>query len=222
LLPGDDGKLWTLRWVSGAIQRLFALSLTATFVLGFVTAAMDIIGWQYARGFVELGHKVFGNGEPVGWLSFLGWSWLNHPNLQFLATSLIPLAAVLLVWILGYSTWRRLEAVNGHNVHASGLLTPLEDRRTWNGIGPVARLRAVHVSFGLAIVGLSLLAPLLLSSQLGTAQIDLTASFWGWVALITGIGLCCQLVVLVGIVSNLLAMAVKVLTRLGYELASFS
>jgi hypothetical protein len=185
-LPGDAGRRWLVRWASGVVQRLFALSLTATFVLGFVAAAMDIIGWQYARTFVEVSHHVFSGAQQVGWLSFLGWSWLNHPNLQYLATSLVPLAAVLVIWGLGYWTWRRLESVNGKGVPAAQLRTPLEDRRMWNGIGPVARLRAVHVSFGLALVGLSILCPLLLTASPLRLRAGISDSPWSIVAAVLG------------------------------------
>jgi hypothetical protein len=185
---GDPGHRWILRWASGVVQRLFALSLTATFVVGIVTAAMDVVGWQYVRTFFKRGHEVQSSLGRVGWLSFLDWSWLAHPNLQLLATALAPLAGVLLLWALGYQSWRRLEAVNGSYVAPADPTTfiPLEDRRMWNGLGPVARLRAVHVAFGLAIVGLSMLAPLLLSSQLGSAQVDLTATPWGIATLVDG------------------------------------
>jgi hypothetical protein len=185
-LPGDARHRWLVRWVSGVVQRLFALSLTATFVLGFITAAMDIVGWQYARTFVEVSHHVLSGSQQVGWLSFLGWSWLNHPNLQYLATSLVPIGAVLLIWGLGYSTWRRLEAVNGKGVPAAQLRTPLEDRRMWNGIGPVARLRAVHVCFGLALVGLSMICPLLLTSSPLRLRTGITDSPLGVVTAILG------------------------------------
>jgi hypothetical protein len=183
----DPGNRWFVRGASGVIQRLFALSLTATFVLGIVIAAMDVVGFQYVRVFFASGAASLPN-QPgrTAWFSFLDWSWLAHPNLEFLVTALAPLAGVLVLWYLGYKSWRRLESVNGPSAAAEdpAPVTPLEDRRLWNGLGPVARLRAVHVTFGLAIVAASMLSPLLLSGELGQAQVDLTVTWWGVAALV--------------------------------------
>src|SRR5450755_76263 len=120
--PNDSAaatnRMQAIRWISALMQRMFALSLTATFVLGAVTAAMDVLGWQYLRG----------GGNHAGWLSFLNWTWLHSPKAQFLVTAAAPLAIVCVLWMLAFSTWRSLESVNGTDVPHHQLVTPLEDR----------------------------------------------------------------------------------------------
>ncbi len=141
---------------SGAVQRLLALSFTATFTLTAVTVAMDLVGWQCAAG--RTGDDVCGR----SWLGWLAWSWLDRPGRQLAVTALVPLAVVGLLWWLARTTWRNLEAVEvAQSVDdaALDLVTPLEDRALWNGRAAVRRLRAVHVATGLALPGVAALAP---------------------------------------------------------------
>jgi hypothetical protein len=183
-------RMPAIRFMSALLQRVFALSLTATFVLGAVTAAMDVLGWQYLRG----------GGNHAGWLSFLNWTWLQSPKAQFLVTAAAPLAIVLVLWVLAFATWRSLESVNGTDVPHHQLVTPLEDRRMWNGRGPVAKLRSVHISFAFALIGLSVLAPLLPAATNHITWSALTTDAWGWITLVVAALLGVLVVTLTGLV----------------------
>ncbi|MEV4704373.1 hypothetical protein [Actinoplanes sp. NPDC049316] len=158
------GKGWR-RWpavVPEALVRLFALSVTVTFVLVPVQVAMDLIGWQCVRpGLRDCTAQ-------TSWLGFLQWRWLATPGGRLAVTALVPLLVVVLLWRLGRSTWLRLEntTVPGA-VAAETDQTPLEDRNMWNGREPVRRLRAVHLAAALAVVGVFLVAPLRLPVATG-------------------------------------------------------
>ncbi|HZD68039.1 MAG TPA: hypothetical protein VFA45_03685 [Actinomycetes bacterium] len=154
--PVQDGGS-RLRRASAGAQRLLALTFTGSLVLSAVGVAMDLVGWQCGRP----GSRC---ASQHGWLGFLGWNWLDGPARQLAVTSLVPAAVVGLLWYLGRSTWvaHELTRVPGRTSEvASGPeAVLLEDRRTWNGSGPVGRLRAAHVATAFSVVGMSLLAPL--------------------------------------------------------------
>jgi hypothetical protein len=204
----QKGSRWPPRLIVEIIQRLLALALTAAFVLGVVTAAMDVVGWQYVRS----------TASQTGSLSFLRWSWLNEPNRELAVTAIAPLLAVGLLWFLGHQTWAKLESVTPKFAEPEGLVTPLEDRAMWNGQGPVARLRAVHVSFGVAMVGLALLAPLLLDPKGGLRSLnsDLGAP-WGWAIVVLGGGLTA---LSVGLVIMVCLRSMSQRTRPPYDLSA--
>jgi hypothetical protein len=158
----QDGTAKRWRRASQAVQRLFALTLTASLVLSAVGVAMDLLGWQCGR----LGGSC---ARQHGWLSFLTWNWLDEPGRQLAVTSLLPAAVVGLLWYLGHSTWAKHErtpvpARPGDERAAQEVL--LENRQTWNGGGPVGRLRVAHVVAAFSIVSMLLLAPLARDSWL--------------------------------------------------------
>ncbi|MET7401529.1 hypothetical protein ABZS66_49415 [Dactylosporangium sp. NPDC005572] len=138
-----------------AIQRLFALSITLVAAIAAVAASMDLIGWQCIR---PDGRSCT---DRVSWLGFLTWHWLDSPGRRLALTALFPLAAIGLLWWLANKTWRETEAVRvpAATPGTDQPATLLEDRRLWNGTGPVRRLRAVHVTAWLAVVGIFLLTP---------------------------------------------------------------
>jgi hypothetical protein len=146
-----------LRQASAGVQRLFALTLTGSLVLSAVGVAMDLVGWQCGR-------LSAGCVARHGWLSFLGWGWLDTPSRQLAVTSLLPAAAVGLLWYLGRSTWSKHELTEpearSSRVDGAAEAVLLEDRRTWNGGAAVGRLRAAHVLVGFSLVSALLLAPL--------------------------------------------------------------
>jgi len=148
---------------------------------------MDIIGWQYARG----------RNNDIAWLLFMKWGAFQGAERQLIVTAVAPLLLVILLWMLGRYTWARLESVKPEAVAPESLRTPLEDRRMWNGQGPVARLRSVHISFGIGLIGLAVLAPLLLSSEGLGSNSHLYASAWGWTVPTVGGGLVVLLVALI-------------------------
>jgi hypothetical protein len=140
-------------WFSGSVQGLLALSFTATFGITAITVAMDLVGWQCAAR---------GTGTDVcdtAWLSWLRSAPLDEPGRQLAVTALVPLAVIALLWWLGRTTWRNLEAVPLTQTAAVDVVTPLEDRSLWNGRAAVRRMRALHVALGLALPGVAALAP---------------------------------------------------------------
>jgi hypothetical protein len=146
-----------VRRASAGVQRLLALTFTASLVLSAVGVAMDLVGWQCGRA-------VAGCASRHGWLGFLGWEWLDVPGRQLAVTSLLPAAVVGLLWYLGRSTWLAQEMTRvphrGSKIAGAPGAVLLEDRRTWNGGGPVGRLRAAHIVVAFGVVGVLLLAPL--------------------------------------------------------------
>lgn len=166
-LPGQETAPSSARrreHFSGSVQRLLALSFTATFTLTAVSVGMDLVGWQCAAG--RSGGDVCG----TSWLAWLTWSWLDRPGRQVAVTALLPLALVGLLWWAARTTWRNLEAAEvAQSVPdaALDLRTPLEDRAMWNGRAAVRRLRALHVATGIAIPGIFAVAPFL-PGDLGT------------------------------------------------------
>jgi hypothetical protein len=141
---------------SGAVQRLLALSFTATFTITAVSVGMDLVGWQCAAG--RSGGDVCG----TSWLGWLTWSWLDRPGRQLAVTALLPLAMIGLLWWAARTTWRNLEAAEvAQSVPDAALdvRTPLEDRAMWNGRAAVRRLRALHVATGMAVPGIFALTP---------------------------------------------------------------
>jgi hypothetical protein len=136
------------RWTLGAaVQRLFALTITATLVLATVNISMDFAGWQCMPP---------GGPDSCGtWVGWLSWPWLATPARRIAVTALLPLAVIALLWWLAHKTWCDNEATRIEPADsAAERLSPLEDRRMWNSAKPVLRLRAVHVTAALALVGI--------------------------------------------------------------------
>ncbi|WP_406045000.1 hypothetical protein OG799_11305 [Micromonospora sp. NBC_00898] len=150
---GVDDERKASRRTAEVVQRLFALSITLTFVLAVVLVSMDFFGWQCVR-------QSRNCTDRVSWLGFLSWSWLDLPGRRIAVTAALPLAVVGLLWWLANETWRELEAADVPPApREEQQQTPLENRRMWNGESQVRRLRAAHVAAGFALVGVFLLAP---------------------------------------------------------------
>ncbi|GIH26440.1 hypothetical protein Aph01nite_47500 [Acrocarpospora phusangensis] len=133
-----------LRKTVDAFQRLFALSLTATALLGFTGIYLDILAWQSAQ-------TPFGG--PLSWLS------TNNAGdiaMRLALSSLLPALALSLIWLLSSRTWKHTDQTpvpQGAPPSTGPLLTR---RRMWNGGAPVGRLRSLHVSFGFTLIALTL------------------------------------------------------------------
>lgn len=179
----DDG-MW-LRRASAGVQRLLALTLTGSLLLSGVGVAMDLVGWQ-------CGQPGAGCASRHGWLSFLTWGWLERPGRQLAVTSLVPAAVVGLLWYLGHSTWiaHELTRVRGRGSPSEDAAEKvlLEDRRTWNGGGPVGRLRAAHVLAAFSVVGMLLMAPLARQSVLAKGMVGLHLAVIAVVAVVVAAG----------------------------------
>ncbi|WP_157880019.1 hypothetical protein [Streptomyces natalensis] len=143
------------------VQRLLAISLTGAYVLGGISASVDLVGWQCGNAALgrPAGAKACAGG--TGWLRWLQYGWLDSPGRHLTVTAVFPIALIALLWYLGNKTWRVAEAQPvSQSPGTPDVRTPLEDRRMWNGRGPVRRLRALHIAGAFAITTVFILAPL--------------------------------------------------------------
>jgi hypothetical protein len=132
-------------------------------VLTSVSVAMDLVAWQCTRPGTNCTRN-------IAWLGFLTRDWFAQPSRRLAVAALVPLATILLLWWLSHTTWSNYEAkrppprTDDENDPRHALqqrrLHALGRRRLWNGHVPVRRLRAVHVTGGLAVVGVLLVAPI--------------------------------------------------------------
>ncbi|WP_214106586.1 hypothetical protein [Acrocarpospora catenulata] len=143
-----------VRLAVDAGQRLFALSLTGTALLGFAGVAVDILGWQS-------GHAA------TTWLGRLGPA---EAPLRLALASLLPALVLALMWLLSNRSWQATDRVpvpEGAEPEPGGPL--LARRRMWNGGPPVGRLRSLHVAFGFtliaAVLTLAFPSPALLAAE---------------------------------------------------------
>ncbi|MBL7260286.1 hypothetical protein [Paractinoplanes lichenicola] len=143
--PAGGGR--RLRAFADLVQRLFALTITATLVMALVNVTMDFGGWQC------------GDSCRTSWLGFLSWSWLNGPDRRIAVLALIPLAVVGILWRLARRTWCDNETTEVPDAAPTAQDSPLENRQMWNSARPVRRLRAVHISTAICLVGIFALAP---------------------------------------------------------------
>lgn len=146
--PADrPGRLQSFAEV---IQRLFALTITATLVLATANVSMDFAGWQC---------RPHGPSCDASWLGFLSWQALAAPGRRIALTALLPIAVIALLWWLAHKTWCANEVTAVTDAPSDGQSSLLENRHMWNSARPVRRLRAVHVGGGLSLVGILALAP---------------------------------------------------------------
>jgi hypothetical protein len=132
-----------------ALCRVFALSVTATFVLSFVGVSVDLVGWQCAA-----------NARCVRGRWYLDWlsdGFFAPTGRRLAVTALVPIAAIFLLWYLGGRTWSRYEA---YPVTPDGDGDGLGHPCFWSGKALVGRLRSIHVAVGFTTVDAVLLAVL--------------------------------------------------------------
>ncbi|MFG1946462.1 hypothetical protein [Nonomuraea sp. NPDC048826] len=153
MLPRPPGGRGVRRAVEAA-QRLFALLLTGTLVAAVTRASVDLIGWQCTAAGRACTHET-----APGWVRWMGELWGADDSRRLAVTALVPLAVVVVLWVVGRRTWKRDErtAMPPDGFDRSGLL--LARPRLWHGDEPVRRLRAVHLAFSLGWIGLAVAAP---------------------------------------------------------------
>jgi hypothetical protein len=121
-----------------AVQRLFALTITATLVLATVNVSMDFLGWQCVRP---------DGGDSCGssWTGWLSWPWLDSTGRRIAVTALLPLAVIALLWWLAHKTWAANEVTPVKEAAPAEKLPlpPLENRRMWNSAKPVRSASAL-------------------------------------------------------------------------------
>jgi hypothetical protein len=146
---------WLWRKSSQSLQRVFSLGLTCMLVLTSASVAMDLVAWQCTRPGTNCTHN-------ITWLGFLTKDYFAQPSRRLAVAALVPLATILLLWWLSRTTWSNYEDTRPPPQAAptAGPQHALERRRLWNGRGPVRRLQNVHITAGLALVGVLLVAPI--------------------------------------------------------------
>ncbi|MGI5247227.1 hypothetical protein [Dactylosporangium sp. CA-139066] len=138
------------RAVIRALTRIFALSMTGSFVLSFVEISMDLVGWQCAA----LPHCLQGR----WYLAPLADGFLATTPRRLAASALVPVLAIAFLWFLGRRTWQRYEAFPAAtDGDGDGLAHPC----FWNGAPLVGRLRSLHIAFAFGTLDAVLLAVLL-------------------------------------------------------------
>jgi hypothetical protein len=121
------------------VARLYAATVTGTFVLALSGISMDLVGWQCATpdNACATSHWYLGflTREPFG-----------QTGRRLAVAALVPLLGVLALWYLGKRTWSRYEAYEGDtDVDGEGLSAP----GFWRGKPLVGRLRRLHVAIAL-------------------------------------------------------------------------
>ncbi len=138
------------RHLYGTLCRLFAVSVTGTFVLASVGISVDLVAWQCATP-----------GNPCGstrsYLAFLTHGFFAPTGRRLAMLSLVPIAALAVLWYLGRRTWCRYEAYERpSDVDGDGLAAP----GFWQGLPLVGRLRALHIAIAFATLDAVLLGVL--------------------------------------------------------------
>jgi hypothetical protein len=153
--PAEPRLRWPRNW-SAALQRLFSLSLTVTLILVAVNLSTDLVGWQCGGSPACLANH--------GFLHFLSTSFFQPPGHRLAVATLVPLAVVALLWVLGNKSWNNYERIQVPQANSGAAdrfsPPPIGERKMWNGARPVRKLRSLHVSTGFATAGIFLLAPL--------------------------------------------------------------
>ncbi|TXK40635.1 hypothetical protein [Nonomuraea sp. C10] len=153
MLPRPEGGRPVRRALEAA-QRLFALLLTGTLVAAVTRASVDLIGWQCTAA-----GRACAYATAPGWVRWMAELWGAEHSRRLAVTALVPLAVVVVLWVVGRRTWQRDErtAMPPDGFERPGVL--LARPRLWHGDEPVRRLRAVHVAFALGWIGLAVAAP---------------------------------------------------------------
>ncbi|MEV5210687.1 hypothetical protein AB0K35_24750 [Micromonospora sp. NPDC053740] len=142
--PGHD------RWgLLGALCRLLAGTLTATFVLASVGVTLDLVGWQCVP------YPGCRASRPyLAWLHALP----TGPRLALL--SIVPLLALRVVWAIGTRSARAFEGFGPSSAQrlAGERTESLTDPGFWQDEQTTGWLRQLHVVLGVGTLNVALLA----------------------------------------------------------------
>lgn len=136
--------------MSGLI-RLFALSLTVTFMLATATVGIDLIAWQCVNAEKDCAQDHF-------FTDFMTKGAWNQPGMRIALGALLPLVVLVVLFLLSRSTSRAYEKFADSD---SAVVPPTNDSsgaadfanpRFWQGGEPLQRLRSLHVCTALATV----------------------------------------------------------------------
>ncbi|GAA4576277.1 hypothetical protein GCM10023176_47330 [Micromonospora coerulea] len=125
--------------------RLIALNLTLVYVLSAAGVALDLIAW-----------KCMGSSRCLAGRTWLSWLGDRPVGLRLVVLTVLPVAALGLLWLLSVRPGRSYEAFR---VPGGG---PEGDRLSavgqWDAMPMVGRLRAIHVAAAFAALNFTLLA----------------------------------------------------------------
>ena len=177
-LPPGEEPPWRSRArdLAAALQRLFSLSLTVALTLSAVDVATDLAAWQCGGSRACVAQNSY--------LHFLTLGFFSQPSRRLALATVIPVAVVVLLWVLGHKSWNAYERLQpaarakvpgGDQSRAmpsaaAPSVPPIGRRRMWNGAEPVRRMRSLHVCAGFATAGLFLVAPLTSGSHRGVGD----------------------------------------------------
>jgi hypothetical protein len=124
-----------------AVCRLFALSLTGSFVVTVVGIALDLVAWQCTGPRPRCAADQF-------WLEPFTVGPLSTPGRRLAILALVPVAAIAILWQLARQTWRDYDSFPVPEVQTDGdgLAHPL----FWRNKDLVGRLRALHIAAAFA------------------------------------------------------------------------
>jgi hypothetical protein len=185
----DQDKPWppTTAGVAGYLIRVLCLSLTGTLTLAAVGAGADLVAWQCDAACPT----------RIPGLGFLRAGWWSVGARPLAVGLLAPVILLVGLWLLARRTFQ-YEAVVAHTGEASTGATPTSQMNTsqldnaafWQGEGQVRRLAMLHLAFGGAVAGLTVLG--------ATLSLDPPQGVTVWVArLLLGILAVALLTVLV-------------------------
>jgi hypothetical protein len=141
----------------GAGVRLLALSLTVLITLAAAGVGMDLVAWQCASGQGEECVRA----RP--WLAFLGSpsSVLSAPGPALLVGAVLPVALIVVLWLLSRRTASDYEVVESPVPPRPSAVAPLSHEGFWRNSETMARLRSAHISAALGTVAALLVVPAL-------------------------------------------------------------
>ncbi|WP_047868404.1 hypothetical protein [Nocardiopsis sp. RV163] len=141
----------------GGSVRLLALSLTVLITLAAAGIGMDLVAWQCASGQGEECVRA----RP--WLAFLGSSSsvLSAPGPALLVGTVLPVALIVVLWLLSRRTAADYEVVESPIPPRPSAAAPLSRESFWRNSETMARLRSAHISAALGTVTALLVVPAL-------------------------------------------------------------
>ncbi|MFI6263752.1 hypothetical protein [Micromonospora sp. NPDC051006] len=139
--PASPGSEAVVR----SLCRLLALTLTALYTLAIAGVALDLLAW-----------KCLSTPQCLAGRSWLSWLGGQPAGPRLAELTLVPVAAIGLIWWLSTRPGRAFEAfrapeedVSGHRLGAVG---------RWDAEPLVGRLRSIHVAAAFATLSVTLLA----------------------------------------------------------------
>jgi hypothetical protein len=131
---------------SAIVVRLSGLLLTVTLVVTACVVGIDLVAWQCFRG----GNKAC----PVlpSWLDIAASDPWDEAPRRLALGSVVPLAGLLLLWLLSRQSLIRYEEVSEPGTTAGQPVPLLRRDDMWRGKDRTVRLQRLHLSVGLSVV----------------------------------------------------------------------